>query len=169
MRASWRDPDDLTPGARRTPKEITGFRTFCPLRRMSGHPNSGITAQHIMAADLLRERVDLASKGFTADRPLIYVAQQPLPRFGMSRAAVAQMRAYRSVRRAIALFTNDQLFIVEAVLLRNMTLRAMCQGFDPPASQPAAKRHLLVILDALVDHFEQDVQDDLARGRRLPA
>lgn len=165
MRAVWRDPDDITPGARRTPREITGFRTFCPLRRMAGDPASGIQAWHIMAADKLRELVDMATLGFSTDRPLIYVQQTTLPRWGLNPAAVAQIKATRSVLRVITLFSRYELRLVEAIVLRNMTVRAW--SIDSGARQGTVKATLLDILDRLAQHFESEIDDELARGRRL--
>lgn len=167
MRATWRDPDDVTPGARRTAREVNGWRRFCPLRRMSGHPNSGITVEHIMAADRLREQVDIATLGFTAARPLIYVAQYASPRWGMGAAAVRQMRAIREVHRVIWLFHPPQLVMLDLIVLRNVTLREWTKKLDPPSSALIEKRRLLVILDRLVQHFATDVADELARGKRL--
>lgn len=66
MRATWRDPIDISPNARRTAKEITGFRAACALRRMLHHDaaRSSITEEHILAADLLRLQVDAVLIGF---------------------------------------------------------------------------------------------------------
>jgi hypothetical protein len=168
MRATWRDPDDLTPGARRAPREINAWRSYCPLRKMSGHPNAGITAAHIMAADKLREAVDVASMGYSADRPLIYVQQMAGHRYGLGRAEQARMSACRVVLRAVRLFHPPQLVMIDAVLLRNMTLRQWCESRVPRGYPKTEKLKLLVILDRLVQHFDSDVADDLARGRRLP-
>ena len=168
MVGRWRDPDDVTPGARRTPREITGWRSFDPLRRMAGHPHSGITAEHIMAADHFREQVDLATLGYSGVRPMIFVAQAHLPRAGMGPAALAQTRAQRVMRRVMRLFSPPQLLMIEQVVLRNMTLRAWTHRHDPPANPVTEKRKLLVILDRLVEHFAAEVEDELARGRRLP-
>lgn len=168
MPAVWRDPEDITPGARRTPKEIVGWRTYCPLRRMSGHPNSGITAQHIMAADRLREQVDLATLGYSAARPLIFIAHAPASRYGLGPKEVDQMRAVREVRRVVKLFTIPDLDIIQSVLLANWSLR---QWVAHPAcrskSSATEKRKLLLILDRLVAHFDSDIEDELARGSRL--
>ena len=166
MRASWRDPDDITPGARRTAKEITGFRAFCPLRQMSAHPHSGITAAHIMAADKLRELIDIATIGYSGDRPLIYVQQNAQPCTGMGRAALAQNKAWREVRRVVDIFPVSQLAMIQAVILQNVRLFTWARqhGQNPQI----AKGRLLSILDRLVQHFEAEVEDDLARGRRLP-
>jgi hypothetical protein len=168
MPATWRDPDDTAPTARRTPREIAGWRRYDALRRMFGDPRSGITAQHIMAADTLRELVDLATLGYAADRPLIYVAQNAQPRFGMGPAALAQVKAARAVKRVTALFPPLQLAMIQAIILRNVSVRAWTTALPPPASQAVEKGKLLAILEILVQHFAVEVEDDLARGRRLP-
>jgi hypothetical protein len=169
MRATWRDPDDITPGARRTPREIHGWRSYDPLRRMLAFATSGVTHAHIAAADKLREQVDLATMGYSAARPLIYVEQQPQPRHGGGAAAVSQVRAARAVRRVIALFSRQQLRMIEAIVLGNMTLRAWTRSLPgQPASQPVEKGKLLAILDVLAQHFASEIRDEIARGKRLP-
>ncbi len=168
MAAEWRDPDDITPGARRTPRSIAGFRRYDPLRKMSGHPNSGIGASHIHAADKFREQVDLATMGYAAVRPLIFVAQYAAPRWGLTRPEIARMRALRSVRRVMGLFAPPQLLLLEAIVLRNITLRQWVQATVPLSSSRLEKRRLMIILDRLAEHYEAEIEDDLARGRRLP-
>ena len=165
MRAVWRDPDDVVPGARRAPREIAGWRRFDPLRRMLVHPASGITAQHVMAADMLRELVDLATMGYSADRPLIFVEQTTEPRFGLGPAALAQLRAARAVKRVIKLFPPPQLEMIQTVVLRNVTVRAWAMAVG--GNQAVEKGRLLNVLDILVQHFTAEIDDDLARGRRL--
>lgn len=167
MRGAWRDPDDVTPNAQRAPKTVAGWRTFDPLRRMAGHPNSGITVEHIMAADMLRERVDLATLGYSAVRPLIYVVQYPLPRWGLGPAAMAQVQAARAVRRVMRAFNDAQLRMLEVIVLGNVTLRAWTLRRNPPSTLGAEKRKLLVVLDRLAEHFASEVREDVAKGRRL--
>jgi hypothetical protein len=168
MPATWRDPDDITPGARRTPREITGWMRYDALRRMFGDPRSGVTAQHVMAADTLRELVDLATLGYAADRPLIYVQQNAQPRFGMGPAALAQVKAARAVTRVVKLFGPLQLLMIQAIVLRNVSVRKWTEALPAGASQAVEKGKLLAILDVLVQHFAAEIDDDLARGRRLP-
>jgi hypothetical protein len=168
MAASWVDPADLTPDARKVPRTVHGWRTYCPLRRMLGHPNSGIEPGHILAADMLREQVDLVLLGFAAARPLIYVAQSALPRWGLGPAAMAQMRAVRSVRRVVLLFSAPQLVMIEAIILRNTTLRQWAMTRDPASPVKLEKQRLLIVLERLALHYDGEVADDLAKGRRLP-
>ena len=168
MRSEWRDPDDVTPGARRTPRMVAGWRSYDPLRRMLVHPSSGITADHIMAADIVREAVDLAALGYSGDRPLIYVAQSAAPRWGMTKADVARLAADRVVRRVLRIFPASQLMMLEAIVLRNMTLRDWVKT-RPPLTNPAVEKgRLLSILDQLVQHFISEIEDDVVSGRRLP-
>jgi len=168
MAGSWTDPTDLTPDARRVPRKVSGWRTYDPLRKLSGHPHSGITAEHIAAADMLREQVDLATLGHSTVRPLIYVAQFSQPRWGLGRGELEQLAALRAVRRVIRLFTPPQLVQLEAIVLRNITLRQWAQSRVPVSPSAVEKRKLLVILDRLAEHYDSEIQDDLARGRRLP-
>jgi hypothetical protein len=165
---TWRDPDDVTPGARRTPREINAWRSYDPLRRMLVHTSSGITTAHIQAADKLRELVDVATLGYTADRPLIFIANTAQPRTGMTPAAIAEVKAAREVRRVVVMFAPIQLAMIQAVILRNVTLTAWTRALPPPVSQPVEKGKLLAILEILVQHFDAAIQDELARGRRLP-
>jgi hypothetical protein len=166
MRAAWRDPDDIKPDARRVPREITGYRTFCPLRKMSGDARSGITAKHIMAADKLRELVDVGTLGYSAERPMIFIPAYPMPRAGMGGAAVAQVAALRGMARCLRIFPTDQLRMLEMIVMRNVTLRAWTLAVD--GNQAVEKGRLLSILDRLAYHFETDIEDDLREGRRLP-
>jgi hypothetical protein len=168
MGSEWRDPDDITPGARRTPRTIAGWRTYCPLRKMSGHPNSGIGAQHIHAADMLREQVDIATLGYSGMRPLIFVTQSVQPRWGLTISDVKQMRALRSVRRVVALFDSMQLRMLDAVVLRNVTLRQWIIGCGGLTTTKQEKRRLMTILDRLSEHYDAEIENDLASGRRLP-
>ena len=166
MRSEWRDPDDITPTARRTARVIQGWRSFCPLRRMAGHPASGITAEHIMGADKLRELVDVAAIGYSGDRPLVYVQTYPQPRMGLSASLVRQVQAARAVQRAVRPYTEAQLAMIEAIILRNTTLRAWTMT-RTGAHPNVEKGRLLAILDLLAQHFEWETADEVARGRRL--
>ena len=52
MRGEWIDPTDIKPTAARTAKRINGWRSFDPLRKALNVANSGITVEHVMAADM---------------------------------------------------------------------------------------------------------------------
>jgi hypothetical protein len=166
MRSSWRDPDDIMPDARRVPREITAWRRFCPLRKMSGDPRSGITAAHIMAADKLREVVDVATLGYSSERPMIFAAMAAQPRFGMSGADIARVAAMRSMTRVLRIFPPGQLVMLEMIVLRNVNLRAWTLAHDN-ANPAVEKGRLLGILDRLAQHFDAEIEDDISRGRRL--
>jgi hypothetical protein len=165
MASEWRDPEDIMPSARRSPRMIKGWRTFCPLRRMSGHPSSCITAQHILAADKLRELVDVATIGYSGERPLIYVQTQALPRTGITASQIAAIQAARAVQRVGRLFTPMQCLMIEAVILQNMTVRAWTKT-RTGAHPNVEKGRLLAILDVLCQHFETEIQQELATGAR---
>jgi hypothetical protein len=167
MRGDWVDPDDTRPNASKTPRKVHGWRTYCPLRKMSGHPSSGMSIQHIMAADKFREQVDLAMLGYSSERPLIYVAQFPLPRWGMGPAAVAQLVAVRDVRRVMRLFTTPQLAMIEMILLRNLSVRQWCAHGGVSLNQALEKRKLMAILDRLVEYYDAELKDEIIQGRRL--
>jgi hypothetical protein len=167
MAGTWIDPDDIRPDARRVPRSITGLRRYDPLRKLSGNAHSGISALHIMAADSFREQVDLAMLGYSGVRPLIFVAQSPEPRWGLGPGALAQMRATRSVKRVLKLFDVAQLWMLDAIVLQNITLTQWTRSRDPVAAIRTEKTKLLVILDILAEYYDADVQDDLAKGKRL--
>ena len=166
MLSTWRDPDDITPGARRTPREITGFRSYDPLRKLMMHPNSNVSVAHVMAADKLREAVDIAALGYSGERPLIYVAHQPQPRWGMSKPDIARTAADRIVRRVLRIFPATQIHMIEVVILRNVTVAVWARAHK--TNQQIEMGRLLSILDRLVQYFESEIDDDLATGRRLP-
>jgi hypothetical protein len=70
MRSTWRDPEDTSPSAARTAREIAGYRQFDPLRRcVQRHKDRcGITEAHIIAADVFRRIADGAVIGFSVHR-----------------------------------------------------------------------------------------------------
>jgi hypothetical protein len=124
----------------------------------------------------LREAVDLAALGYTAGRAeliLIGLATSPQPRAGPSEAELARSQAARVVDRALRGFTNTQRAMITAVILRNLSLRAWVAmriadtglRFDPNVE----KGRLLGILDQLAAHFDTEIEEQLARGQRLPA
>ena len=136
---------------------------------MQGHANSGVTASHIAAADKLREAVDVATLGYSAVRPLIFVSQAIAgSRYGLGAAEKARMAALRRVQRVIALFPAPALRMIEAIVLGNMSLRAWTLALPQPAAQAVQKGRLLGILDQLVQHFDGEIRDEVASGRRLP-
>ena len=172
MRAEWNDPDDIRPDARRTPRSVSGFRAYCPLRRMAAIRGSAVTSAHIMAADKLREQADLARLGYSAVREMIFVQMAAGPRSGPSPGQRAQAAAARDLARALARFTAAQCEMLAAIILANQSIKAWTEQLG---RRPGARRvdpsvetgRLLAILDILAAHYEADVADELHRGRRL--
>jgi hypothetical protein len=171
MLSAWTDPDDIRPDARREPRRVTGYRTYCPLRRMRAGANSGITDKHVMAADRLREAVDLASMGYTAERPMLFVSLPPQPRAGMSGADMARNAARRDVARALRPFTAGQWLLLTAIVLGNESLHAWCRRMSEQTDRrydaAVEKGRLLAILDVLGQYYDTEIRDDLDHGRRL--
>lgn len=164
MRSSWRDPTDLTPSARRTAREITGFRAACALRRMLHHDagRSSITEEHILAADLLRLQVDAVLIGFSGRRELMPVqAMMYGPRTGPSMAALRSVKAWKPLQRALALFTEAERRLLTWVVLENRSVTSWCSAqreLGRLISVNRAMQTLVEILDRLVEHY--DVADD---------
>jgi hypothetical protein len=168
MRAEWRDPEDTSPDARKSARIIQGYRRFCPLRRMLANTASGITEQHVMAADKLRELADLATLGYTGPRLLLFVLHSAGPVTGLGPAALARNAAWRALRRAMRLFSPTQLAMLDAIVLGNQTLRAWTLARGEGAHPNVEKGRLLAILDTLAHHFETELANDIAAGRRQP-
>jgi hypothetical protein len=171
MPSSWRDPDDIRPSARRTAKEIAGYRTYCPLRRMMRHKGSSITVQHIIAADELRVIFDLARLGYSigtnASMTFVTLARiSPMPRLGPTRAAMAQGKAWRELRRALARFTDERCAMLDFIVLRNHSMRAWCAVIGQKDRNREMGR-LVAILDLLADHFASEVDARMSRGEVL--
>ena len=167
MRADWVDPEDIKPNASHRPRRITGWRRYCPLRRMSGHPVSGISERQIMAADKLREQFDMATMGYSGERTMVFIARCALPRWGLGPAAVAQLRAARDIRRVARLFSAAQLALIDAILLRNLSLREWSRSATPPLHPATEKRSLMVVLYMLAEYYDTELKEDLDNGRRL--
>jgi hypothetical protein len=169
MRSSWRDPDDTTPGARRTPKEITGFRAACALRRMLHRhaASSSITEEHVIAADLLRLQVDAVLIGFSGRRELMPVQSLMYgPLTGPSMAAIRSAKAWKPLRRALALFTEAERRLLTWVVLENRSVTSWCAALlerGLPALLNREMQMLVTMLDRLVEHY--DVECD-RRGAR---
>jgi hypothetical protein len=170
MRAEWPDPEDIRPSAARSARQVHGWRTYCPLRRMAGHPSSGITPGHIAAADKLRELVDLSRMGHTPGRTQAYAGGSPQPRAGLSPNEMAQAAATRSVRRVLRLYDPRQLAMIHVVLLANQSLRswiAVCAAGGEHCQPAVEKRRLLAILDLLDEHFAGEIEEEINLGIRL--
>jgi hypothetical protein len=171
-RHDWADPDDTRPSAARVARRVQGWRTFCPLRRMQGSSSSGIIAEHVAAADKLRELVDLARLGYSGDRANIFVHLTPQPRTTLGAAGMAQAAAGRAVTRALALFTPGQRLMLLSVILTNQSLQSWSQDrasiTGRAVSAAVEKGRLLALLDLLAAHFAAEIDEEVEAGIRLP-
>jgi hypothetical protein len=157
MKASWADPLDDNPN-RRVARCVTGYRSFCRLRRMLGNLAVGITELHVIAADRLRLIADIAQIGFLGARDLGMPANAVVhgPRSGPSAAALARARHEHDYNRAMSSFDPEQTALVHAVILRNHSLSAWCR--ERHVSPARAKAMLIGVLDLLVEHFDEEVR-----------
>jgi hypothetical protein len=148
-RSSWRDPDDTSPTAAKTARQVTGYRTFCPLRRIAQGRSSSITDAHIHAADMLRKSADAAGIGFSAER-----------------------EAARDFKRAVRPFGPDQLQMIQGILLRNWAVERWCHMENARTGRKIDPRvemgKLLAILEILAAYYKTDIEEGLANGRILP-
>jgi hypothetical protein len=163
MRGEWVDPDDVRPTASRTPRTINAWRSFCPLRRCMGHAGSSITVEHIAAADMFRALADGACIGFSAARdsglPISSIRYRPMT--GPGALAQQQERCSRRFKKVLALFEPEQLPMLVNILLANMTVRGWTMAQRAAGMKVRADvemRKLVAILDALVEHFQDDLQ-----------
>ena len=165
--SEWRDPDDVSPTASHTPRQVKGWHTFCPLERMRMAAGSRVTSEHVAAANVLRAAVDAASIGFTSVRDLAELATGlPGPRSGPSEAAKKQALACGVVQRALAPFGLATISMLNAVLIENTTITSWCAAM----TETTGRRHdpsqyvgsLLTCLDVLTKHFatQIDKQDE---------
>lgn len=173
QRSSWRDPDDTSPTAARTARQVTGYRTFCPLRKMCNGRGSQVTEQHIYAADQLRRSADVAAIGFSAERdgmPVTSLVYGPKP--GPSKAAHAQTAAWRDFRRATKIFTPDQMQMIFGIILSNWSIQHWCEAESDRTGRrlnPQVEMgKLLGILECLVGYYRTDIDQELANGKILP-
>jgi hypothetical protein len=166
MRSAWRDPDDIKPNASHRPREITGYRTFCPLRRMMAHRGSQIDERMVLAADMLRGQVDIAVIGKGA-RSMEGLRQGFGPVTGPPGSALAQVQALTQARRALARLAPATRTLVAEVVLFNRAIHAWCHLTDPVRDAKVEMGRLLGALEVLVDHYAAEIDDALARGRML--
>ena len=166
MRASWRDPEDLRPNARR-PREVTGYRSSCPLRRMSAARGSPITERHVAAADHLRTLADLARIGFSGRVGVLPISAAAYgPRAGPTAAAIRQAFASVDLSRCLRRFPPSEQLMLIAVVLLSTPIIVWCWGrLDPKAET----RRLVGILDRLTDHYSTEVDAALAAERPVRA
>ena len=168
MRANWRDPEDMRTQARRA-REIGGWRSYCPLRRMASYRNSQITERHIIAADHLRMLADSAIHGFSAREgmmPIGAVAYGPRP--GPSAAAVAQAFAAHDLSRVLRRFTAPQQWMLVHVVLLNRTLTAWCGGREGLNPQVEMGR-LVCSMDQLEEYYSSEIDRVMAAEQMVRA
>jgi hypothetical protein len=169
MSAEWFDPDDLRPNSARHQRRLKGWRAFCSLRRIQMAGGGLISDRHIMAADKLRERADIALLGFTGANG---GGVGPGPRSGPSMAAMAQVLAGEDIRRALRPFSRGQRDMLVYVVLLNHSIASWCEHDreeDAPAGENVkiALGRLVALLDILVEHYRLDVDADIRAGERL--
>jgi hypothetical protein len=166
MRGAWRDPDDMRPNAR-APREIAGYRTYCPLRRMMLNKGSQIDERQVLAADLLRSQVDIAVIGKGA-RSMEALGRSGFgPVAGPSGSAVQRVWALAQARRALLRLAPPARVLVTEIVLFNRSVQAWCHANDPPRDPKVEMGRLLAALDVLADHYAAEIDEALAKGRML--
>jgi hypothetical protein len=176
-KAEWRDPDDVTPNASRYAREITGWRTYDPLRKMMVQSGSQVTTQHVAACDMLRQAADVAALGYSGLGQLDGVPVTDArygPKAGPASRSIAQVRALAVYQRAMRLFIcPGQIRLIHAVILGNSTLQRWCLTEGERLGcvlRPGVEMgRLLSILDMLGAHFGTDIEEATNRGELLPA
>lgn len=167
MKTTWRDPDDIKPNATHKAREISGYRTFCPLRRMMAHKGSQIDPKHVLAADLLRAQVDIATIGKGA-RSMDALSRQGFgPVTAPPRTALERVWALTQARRALARLAPSARLLIAEVVLFNRAIHSWCRQVDPPRDAKIEMGKLLGALDVLVDHYAAEIDEALARGKML--
>jgi hypothetical protein len=175
MAAYWRDPDDMTPGAARTAREIKGFRAFDPLRwsRNRHGDASSITELHIHAADRLRRASDMARIGGLPGTPWAGDAPHTRsdrfrPSSGPTAQALAMSKAHRDYRRAMSILLPHEQELVVVIVLENISVTAWTRyrRLTGQSASPQTETHKLVgALDKLVAHYDTEIKEDMAHGR----
>jgi hypothetical protein len=169
-KGTWRNPDDIQPNALHKPREITGYRTFCPLRKMQRH-GSAIEDTHIHAADRLRLVVDLAVIGPSGLRMLLLVSMQSAgfgPTTGPTRNAVRQAEAWKEAVRMLRVFTPNQRSMLSEIVLLNRSIPKWCALTGVKCVKRETGK-LIAILDILASRYASEIQRDLDTGRILAA
>lgn len=170
MAATWRDPEDLNPRARAA-REVAGYRSFCPLRRMLRYGAKEITERHIMAADKLRLIFDTATIGFSTERDLSLTIGAVLfgPMAGPTRLASRQARAWAPLQRCLGLYTAEQKRMLVHIVLDNHTLQSWAQSFEPARNPTSEMGKLLAVLEIMALHFDAEIEEERRRGGGLIA
>jgi hypothetical protein len=175
MEATWRDPDDDHPDARRHARDVRGFRAFDPLRwsRRRHGDASSITELHVHAADRLRLAADLARLGGFSGRVWVGAGGSThpdhySPSTGFPGPALAMVRASRDLRRAMGVLLPHEQEIIVAVVLDNVSVTAwtrLRRGEGYQTSPQSETRRLVGALDKLVAHYDTEIKEDMAMGR----
>ena len=166
MKGTWRDPDDVKPNASHRAREISGYRTFCPLRRMMAHKGSAIEQRHVLAADLLRAQVDIAVIG-KGGRSMELTRQGYGPIAGPPRSALDGVWALTQAQRALARLGPATRLLVAEVVLFNKTIYAWSHAIAPARDPKIEMGKLLGGLDMLADHYATEIDEALSRGHML--
>jgi hypothetical protein len=155
MKSAWVDPDDTTPGAAKTARQIHGHRRFDPLRWcLHRHrERSSFSEEHIMAADLLRAAWDGSRLGFVGLKTWMPVQSAVYrPSTGPAGPALRQLRARQTFDGAWRLCCGHDRALLLAVVLGNMSLGKAADRLR--VSKPWATQALVLVLDRLCEHFE---------------
>lgn len=175
VETDWADPDDDRPNQRMA-RRVRGWRTFCPLRKLHGTYRSYVTAEHIVAADLLRGAFDLASMGLS-QMPIwlsegVNLITHRQPSFGPPASAMAQTHACRVFDRAMRDFIlPEQQRMIGAIILSNIDMPTWCKmkaerlDLDVVPNAQVETGRLLAILERLAEHFDSDIRERARRHR----
>jgi hypothetical protein len=164
---------DTAPSAARTARTITGYRTYCPLRRYRERQGSfgSITERHILAADELRRLADAVVIGFGGRRDMLTIQSLTYgPRSGPTVAALRQAKAWLPYRRAMKLFCQGQRELIAHVILLNWTVARWTERLRESGLTADPKQELgrlVSILDVLAEHFGSEIDKGLERGENV--
>ena len=173
VETDWADPDDDRPNQRQA-RRVKGWRTFDPLRRMHAAYGSHVTAEQIVAADLLRQAFDLASMGLS-QMPIwlsegVNLITHRQPSFGPPASALAQTHACRVFDRAMKGFVlPDEQRMIGAIILSNIDMPMWCRmkqerlDLDVMPNAGIEVGRLLAILERLTEHFDGEIREQMAR------
>lgn len=171
---SWVDPDDIKPDARKVPRRIDGWRTFCPLRRLMAAGGGVVTETHILAADWLRLKVDLGVIGRSRSR---YDGQEKVDggshgaRTGPSAIDVSQIVALSEVEHALRPFSMEQIRMMAVILLENYSLQRWAQAEEERLMRRVDPKvetgKLVAILEILAKSCETEIEELSRQGRLL--
>jgi hypothetical protein len=154
MRADWSDPDDTTPNATKTARQVSAHRAFCPLRwciRRHGE-RSHYTSDHIEAADRLRLAWDGSRLGFSSLRDWRPVnSLNYRPSTGPTRTAQRQLKCRIAFDAMWAMFNTQERALIVAVLLKNIAIGNAAELFE--WTKPNTTEMLVSILDKLCERL----------------